>query len=206
MAFDLSDCQFTGPALPEPFVKFELENELTKLKLLPKTTGSEGKQLKDDWEAYRRHLAQLAVRGGPLRVRNQAIEPLRERLGYTGEIESAADVETREGREDGGYLLTVAGRCQAPRLDHRPGRRPRRPGQARAGVPLQPSADCPAGAAGQRRARGPADQRRRAAAADLRSGPARLAGDLHPRSRLEAQPGRARLVPAALGAGLARLG
>ena len=107
MAFDLSDTQFTGPALPEPFVKFELENELTKLKLLPKTTGSEGKQLKEDWEAYRRHLAQLAVRGGPLRVRNQAIEPLRERLGYTGEIESADDVETREGREDGGYLLTT---------------------------------------------------------------------------------------------------
>ena len=65
MPFDLSDTQFTGPALPEPFVKFELENELTKLKLLPKTTGSEGKQLKDDWEAYRRHLSQLAVRGGP---------------------------------------------------------------------------------------------------------------------------------------------
>jgi hypothetical protein len=106
MAFDLSDLQFTGPALPEPFVKFELENELTKLKLLPKMTGTEGKQLKDDWEAYRRHLAQLAVRGGPLRVRNQAIEPLRERLGYTGEIESAPDVETREGREKGGYLLT----------------------------------------------------------------------------------------------------
>jgi hypothetical protein len=107
MPFDLTDCQFTGPALPEPFVKFELENELTKLKLLAKTTGNEGKQLKEDWEAYRRHLAQLAVRGGPLRVRNQAIEPLCKRLGYTGEIESADDVETREGREDGGYLLTA---------------------------------------------------------------------------------------------------
>lgn len=105
MPFDLSDTQFTGPALPEPFVKFELENELTKLKLLPKTTGSDGKLLKEEWEAYRRHLSQLAVRGGPLRVRNQAIEPLCKQLGYTGEIESAPDVETREGREDGGYLL-----------------------------------------------------------------------------------------------------
>jgi hypothetical protein len=109
VALDLTDCQFTGPALPEPFVKFELDNELTKLKLLPKTTGTEGKQLKEDWDAYRRHLAQLAVRGGPLRVRNHAIEPLRKRLGYTGEIESAPDVETREGREDGGYLLTADG-------------------------------------------------------------------------------------------------
>ena len=107
MAFDLSDTRFTGPALPEPFVKFELENELTKLKLLPKNTGTEGKQLKDDWDVYRRHLAQLAVRGGYVRVRNQAIEPLCKRLGYTDEIASASDVETREGGEDGGYLLTA---------------------------------------------------------------------------------------------------
>lgn len=106
MPLELSDCQFTGPALPEPFVKFELENELNKLKLLPKTTGIEGKELKEDWETYRRHLAQLAVRGGPVRVRNQAIEPLCQRLGYTGDIVSGGDVETREGRESGGHLLT----------------------------------------------------------------------------------------------------
>lgn len=91
--------------MPEPFVKFELENELTKLKLLAKTTGAEGKRLEEDWDAYRRHLAQLAVRGGSLRVRNHVIEPLRERLGYTCEIESGGEVETREGREWGGYLL-----------------------------------------------------------------------------------------------------
>lgn len=107
MPFDLSDTRFTGPALPEPFVKFELENELTKLKLLPKNIGTEGKQLKDDWDVYRRHLAQLAVRGGYVRVRNQAIEPLCQRLGYTGEIASASGVDTREGGEDGGYLLTA---------------------------------------------------------------------------------------------------
>ncbi|MGD0896709.1 MAG: DNA methyltransferase, partial [Thermoguttaceae bacterium] len=108
MAFDLTDTQFTGPALPEPFVKFELENELTKLKLLPKNTGSEGKQLKNDWDVYRRELAKLAVRGGYLHVRNQTIKPLCKHLGYSGEeIQSAPDVETREGREDGGYLLAA---------------------------------------------------------------------------------------------------
>jgi hypothetical protein len=108
MPFDLSDTQFTGPALPEPFVKFELENELTKLKHLPKNTGNEGKQLKSDWDVYRRELAKLAVRGGNIHVRNQAIRPLCKHLGYNGEeIESAADVETREGREDGGYLLVA---------------------------------------------------------------------------------------------------
>ena len=108
MPFDLSDLQFTGPALPEPFVKFELENELTKLKLLPKNTGNEGKQLKGDWDVYRRELAKLAVRGGYIHVRNQVIRPLCKHLDYDGEeIESAADVETREGREDGGYLLVA---------------------------------------------------------------------------------------------------
>ena len=83
MPFDLSDCQFVGPALPEPFVRFELEKELTKLKLLAKTTGTDGKELKKQWEIYRRHLAQLAVRGGPVRVRNHAIEPIVDRLGYS---------------------------------------------------------------------------------------------------------------------------
>jgi hypothetical protein len=105
MALDLTDCQFTGPALPEPFVRFELENELTKLKLLAKTTGRDGKQLKADWEVYRRHLAQLAVRGGPVRVRNHAVEPIIKRLGYAG-LKQQDPVETREGRESGGHLLT----------------------------------------------------------------------------------------------------
>jgi len=105
MALDLTDCQFTGPALPEPFVRFELEKELTKLKLLAKTTGTEGKQLKTDWETYRRHLAQLVVRGGPVRVRNHAVEPIIRRLGYAG-LKQQDPVETREGRESGGYILT----------------------------------------------------------------------------------------------------
>ena len=120
MPLELSDCQFTGPALPEPFVKFELENELTKLKLLAKTTGIEGKELKADWEAYRRHLAQLAVRGGPVRVRNQAIEPLCQRLGYTGDIVSGGDADT-------GVTVTARGRRRTvlaiQALGENPGRR-----------------------------------------------------------------------------------
>ena len=104
MPLDLTDCQFLGPALPDPFVKFELENELAKLKLLPKTAGHEGKELKGTWDVYRRHLAQLAVRGGPVRVRNQVIEPILAPLGYK-DIQQAAQAETREGHEAGGYLL-----------------------------------------------------------------------------------------------------
>lgn len=105
MALDvLRDCEFIGPALPEPFVQFELENELNKKKLLPKPTGVEGKELQGSWEAYRRKLRELVSRGGDIRVRNHVIEPLVNRLGYE-RFESADTVETREGRENGGFLL-----------------------------------------------------------------------------------------------------
>ena len=103
----LDHCTFNGPALPEPFVRFELEKELSRLNLLPKNTGAEGKQLQVSWESYRRKLRELAVRGGPLRVRHCVLDPLTERLGFA-RSEAAPEVETREGSEDGGFLL-VAG-------------------------------------------------------------------------------------------------
>jgi hypothetical protein len=106
MALDLSDCQFQGPALPEPFVKLELEKELTRLKLLPKTSGAEGKEVAGQWEIYRRKLRELATSGGSLRVRNHVIEPLQSLLGYA-QIESAPEVQTREDLESGGALLTT---------------------------------------------------------------------------------------------------
>ena len=99
MALDLSDCQLQGPALPEPFVKFELEKELTRLKLLPKTV--------DGWEFYRRRLRELTASGGPLRVRHQVIEPLLPLLGYE-RLENAPDVQTREDLEAGGVWLMTA--------------------------------------------------------------------------------------------------
>ncbi len=104
MSLDLTDCQFHGPALPEPFVKFELEKELTRLKLLGKTTGAEGKQLKEQWDIYRRKLRALAANGGDIRVFNHVIEPLMSHLGYK-KYEHADKVQTREDREDGGLLL-----------------------------------------------------------------------------------------------------
>lgn len=104
MPLDFTDCQFQGPALPDPFVKFELEKELKRNKLLRKTTGKEGKELKQFWDGYRRKLRSLAASGGAMRVRNHVIEPLTELLGYSC-IEAAADVKTREDRESGGVLL-----------------------------------------------------------------------------------------------------
>jgi len=103
----LDHCEFNGPALPEPFVRFELEKELGRLDLLPKTTGDEGKKLQLSWDVYRRKLRELDIRGGPLRVRHCVLDPLVERLGFA-RSDSAPEVETREGREDGGYVLTSA--------------------------------------------------------------------------------------------------
>ena len=77
MPLDLTtDCTFTGPALPEPFVKFNLEAELNRLSLLPKATGPEGRALDEHWKFVRRKLGALVSHGGGLRVQNHVIEPL----------------------------------------------------------------------------------------------------------------------------------
>lgn len=108
MALELRDCTFHGPALPEPFVKFQLERELNKRNLLAKTTGAEGRALEERWDVLRRKLRQLGEQGGDRRVANHVLEPLVERLGYSA-LERQAEVITREGAEDGGWLFTTAG-------------------------------------------------------------------------------------------------
>ena len=108
MALDLRDCTFSGPALPDPFVAFELERELATRRLLPSNQGKTGEVLQQSWDAYRRKLRELATRGGALRVHNHVLEPLAPRLGFTG-TEDAAPVTTREGIETGGMLFTVDG-------------------------------------------------------------------------------------------------
>ncbi|HEY9631561.1 MAG TPA: hypothetical protein V6C84_30080 [Coleofasciculaceae cyanobacterium] len=116
MALELSQhCTFTGPALPEPFVQFELEKELNKANLLPKSIGKEGQALQESWEIYRRKLRELISQGGAARVRNHVIEPLVERLGYAT-LEAAAEVETREGRESGGLVMLTADRSAQLRV------------------------------------------------------------------------------------------
>jgi hypothetical protein len=106
MALELRDCTFYGPALPEPFVKFQLERELNKRNLLGRTTGPEGRALEERWEVFRRKLRQLGEQGGDRRVANHVLEPLIERLGYAS-LERQAAVITREGAEDGGWLFST---------------------------------------------------------------------------------------------------
>ena len=62
MPLDLThDCTFSGPALPAPFVKFNLEAELNRLGLLPKATGPEARALNDHWQFVRRKPAILIM-------------------------------------------------------------------------------------------------------------------------------------------------
>lgn len=104
MALDLHDASFFGHALPEPFVKYQLETLLCAKSLLPKATGAEGSTLKESWEVYRAKLRLLGGQGGDIRVAHHVLEPLVERLGYARLVREK-DVVTREGAEDGGWLF-----------------------------------------------------------------------------------------------------
>jgi hypothetical protein len=105
MALDLRDCSLFGPALPEPFVKFQLGQHLHKRSLLPPRTGPAARLLEDRWEVYRRKLRALGEQGGDRRVLSHVVEPLVEPLGYARLTRQEA-VFTREVQEDGGWLLS----------------------------------------------------------------------------------------------------
>ncbi|MBI4864720.1 MAG: hypothetical protein HY815_31365, partial [Candidatus Riflebacteria bacterium] len=108
MDFNLEDCLFLGPALPEPFVKFHLPAHLAKAKLLPDLKGPKGKEMQKRWEAHRRKLKELGDEGGSIRVKNHVLEPLVADLGYET-LEKAEEVTTREGEESGGWLFEKEG-------------------------------------------------------------------------------------------------
>lgn len=104
MPLHLDDCSFHGSALPEPFVKLELEAHLAKADLWPRATAAAGKACERGWDVYRRKLNKLVTEGGPMRVINHVFEPLLDALGYQ-RIERQEAVKTREALEDGGWLL-----------------------------------------------------------------------------------------------------
>jgi hypothetical protein len=60
--------------------------------------------LQEAWEVYRRSVRELVSRGGVVCVRNHILEPLVARLGHA-QLAASSEMETREGREDGGYLM-----------------------------------------------------------------------------------------------------
>jgi hypothetical protein len=101
VTLDLRDCALSGPALPGPFVRFELAAVLARLGLPPNATTG---RLEQSWHALRRRLRLLGGSGGPQRVCNQVIVPLADCLGY-GAPRRQEDIATREGMEDGGWLM-----------------------------------------------------------------------------------------------------
>ncbi|HET7881897.1 MAG TPA: hypothetical protein VFL55_13515 [Acetobacteraceae bacterium] len=97
MNLDLRDCAFHGPALPEHFVHFELGAVLTKLGLLP----ADATAVEREWSTLRR---QLRTGGGPSSVCSHVIAPLARSLGFATPVRQT-EAMTREGAEDGGWLL-----------------------------------------------------------------------------------------------------
>ncbi|HTI79451.1 MAG TPA: hypothetical protein VL614_03265 [Acetobacteraceae bacterium] len=93
MTLDLSDCSFAGPALPEPFVRFDLGEHLTKLGLLPGASV---------WGPFRQQLRFAG--GGAQRICKQVVAPLALCLGFAPPVRQD-DVVTREGAEDAGWLM-----------------------------------------------------------------------------------------------------
>jgi hypothetical protein len=98
VTLDLKDCTFSGPALPEPFVRFELTAQLTRLELF---ANGQGRGFERDWSALRR---QFRSSGGPQSVCNHVVAPLAARLGFDAPTRQV-EITTREGIEDGGWLM-----------------------------------------------------------------------------------------------------
>ena len=96
MALDLSDCQFQGPALPEPFVKLELEKELVRVKLLPKTMGAEGKEISES-PVSAEHLGQLIALIAQNKISSKLAKEILPKMFASGDWPEA--IMKREGLE-----------------------------------------------------------------------------------------------------------
>ena len=105
---EFPDLKVYGPALPDAFVRFDLEPLLARLKLWPKSQGPEARALAERLDVLRRRLRRL-VEGGPLRVFSHVLEPLAAELGYSAHARCDDPVTTYEGPEDGGWLLRGEG-------------------------------------------------------------------------------------------------
>src|SRR5580658_6480455 len=92
-----SDCQFIGPLLTPGFVAHALPALLSRHNPHPG-------ELEADWGRVKRGLRDFGTIGGPIRVLHCIVEPIAAAFGYR-EVLHEPSIETREGAEDGGYLL-----------------------------------------------------------------------------------------------------
>ncbi len=99
-----SDCGFAGPLLVPAFTAHVLPALLSRLGLYP--TDAAG-----TWQPIHRGLREFAAAGGPVRVLRHVINPVAAAIGYS-EIQREEEIATRDGPEDGGYMLrTRSGPC-----------------------------------------------------------------------------------------------
>src|SRR5437763_14595476 len=95
----IDDVTFTGPALPEGYVRYELEAALKGLLVRGQTSN-------ERWADYRKqYLSEPLSLSGSIRVLNVLVRPLAGYLGYDGPERDEERVMTREEREDAGYRL-----------------------------------------------------------------------------------------------------
>ena len=100
MSLDTSDLTIGGTALPEAFVRFDLDATITRLGLITTIDALA-------WRDLRRGLHAIGRIAGPQRVQSQLLAPLARALGYGKPIRQEP-VMTREGEEDGGWLVAGA--------------------------------------------------------------------------------------------------
>ncbi len=89
-----------GPALGAGFLHHDIGPVLRRLGIVP----PDGPTLAAAWSALATRLRRLGDTGGPRHVLNQVIAPLATALGYADPVRQDP-VATREGTEDGGFLL-----------------------------------------------------------------------------------------------------
>ena len=97
---DLRDCTVQGTGLTEHFLHHELGTVLAKHRLLADRPAG--------WDILHRKLNSLGNACGAIRVFNHVIAPLIPILGYTA-AQRQESVATREGAEDGGWMLSGPG-------------------------------------------------------------------------------------------------
>src|SRR3954463_8511591 len=99
MTLDLDDTALGGTALTPLFLRFELGALLARRGLLvPPDMPA--------WHAWRARVRGGGRLAGPLHVHNHVIAPLAPCLGYAVPVRQSP-VQTREGAEDGGWLMVA---------------------------------------------------------------------------------------------------
>lgn len=91
------ECGFAGPLLTPGFAAHGLPTLLSQHGLYP-TDPAAG------WRSINQGLRDFAATGGPIRVLHHIVNPLATALGYS-EVRREEAISTRQGPEDGGYLL-----------------------------------------------------------------------------------------------------